>query len=89
MKSGRECHGRAADGGGDDPAEGGDAAVGGVDGGVGDDRGRHRAAVSEGAAGHEAAEVADAGGGQTDEGDVEVPLRRRDRGNDAADGAVP
>ena len=51
MKSGRGCHGRAADGGGDDPAEVGDAAGGGFDGGVGDDRGRHLAAVSEGAAG--------------------------------------
>ena len=85
MRSGRE-HDHAADGGSGDPAAG-DA----VDG-VGDDRGRHRGAVSEGVVGHEAAEVVEADGGQRDEEDVEVPLlllHRRGRGNDAAVGAVP
>ena len=83
-----------ADGGGGvgDHAEDGDVAVGAEDDGVGGARGRRRAAVSEGAAGHGAAGAAEAGGaggGQPGEGDAGVPLRRRGRGNDAASDAAP
>ena len=96
-RDGREGHGHAAaaDGGSDDHAEGcdDDDDADGVDHGVVGDRGRHRAAASEGAAGRDEAEVAEAGGGRTDEEDGVVPLlllhRRRGLGNGAAVGAAP